>query len=181
MKLLQPLIYFCLLAVSATAIAQLKHPVYEQLAFDFYRTTILDSFPVKKKITVFKYILDAHPDLIFTVPDKICSLKHKSKQKFEVLKTYAESQYFDFASMMIELNTDSINKKQFSIKKQRRNYYPKLLITLPFTEEDNTDRVFVNVHEELSERLTVIYTLEFNTDLRVVDWCRTEQITYIEY
>ena len=167
--------------MSAITMAQLKHPVYEQLAFDFYRTTIQDSFPVKKKITVFKYILDAHPDLIFTVPDKICSLKHKSKQKFEVLKTYAESQYVDFDSMMIELNTDSINKKRFRVKKRRRNYYPKLLITLPFTQVDNTDRVFVNVHEEFSERLTVIYTLEFDTDLRVVDWCRTEHITYIEY
>ncbi|KGO93271.1 hypothetical protein [Flavobacterium subsaxonicum] len=160
--------------------AQAKFPFYEQLAFDFYRTTVLDSFPVKKKITVFKYILDVHPNYFFTAPNYVGSLNHKTDAKFVLLKTYAESQY-DFDSPMAELNTDSVNKKQFRVKEKRRNYYPKLLITLPFTEESSPERIFININEEHSETLIIFYSLEFDANGKVVNWCRTEHQIYIEY
>jgi hypothetical protein len=161
--------------------AQAKFPFYDQLAFDFYRTTVLDSFPVKKKITIYRYISDLHfTENCFTMPNCNENSRPIKTSGLGIWKEYDESMN-NFDAIMIELNTDSINKKQFRIKEMVGNYHPKLLIGSPLINESSPERVFLNIREEHSETLTIIYSLEFNTDGKVVNWCRTEHQIFIEY
>lgn len=173
----------CLLFIlmSSITMAQAKFPFYEQLAFDFYRTTVLDSFPVKKKITIYSYISDMHfSESYFTVP--ACNRHGKliKTSGLGILKEYEDSRN-TFDAILIELNTDAIDKKQFRIKERTVNRYPKLLIGSPFAEEDSTERVFITILEENSETLIIFYSLEFDANGKVVNWCRTEHQIYIEY
>jgi len=173
----------CLLFIlmSSITMAQAKFPYYEQQAFDFYRTIVLDSFPVKKKITIYSYISDMHfSESYFTVP--ACNRHGKliKTSGLGVLKEYEDSRN-TFDAVLIELSTNAIDKKQFRIKERTVNRYPKLLIGSPFTEENSPERIFININEEHSETLTIIYSLEFDAYGKVVNWCRTESRLYREY
>jgi hypothetical protein len=183
-KLLSNIKYVLCLLVLLTSVkttAQAKLPFYEQLTFDFYQKTILDSFPVKKKITVYKYIINNKQ---YTPVETVLCIKDipSSKRKtFSVLKAYQQNKT-NFPFDDPELNTDSVNKKQFRVKeKKSKGHYPQLFIDPPITEKDNKTRIFVNLNEVHSETLTINYCLEFDADGRIINWCREEIQAWIAY
>src|SRR5690606_31776379 len=42
--------------------SQVETPFFEQIAFDFYKDTIVKEYPSEKKIRIPKYAVDLHPD-----------------------------------------------------------------------------------------------------------------------
>jgi len=48
--------FILVVILSIEVSAQTKSPFYQQLAFNFYQNKILDSFPVNKRITIYKYV-----------------------------------------------------------------------------------------------------------------------------
>ena len=57
-------------------IAQNKVPFFEQIAFDFYRTEILNKHPVEKKIRVYKE-LQPYKENLFWYPRCLKKIKIK--------------------------------------------------------------------------------------------------------
>jgi len=97
-----------------------------------------------------------------------------------MLKSYTENQS-NFDSSWYELSTDSINEKQFRVRKKTGGRYPRLFISPPFIVDTNEKRIFINIHEEHNKTLTIVYCLEFDSDNNIFNWCRTEHQRYIEY
>lgn len=151
-------------------IAQTKFPFYEQIAFDFYQTKIIDSFPTKKKVKVYPYIIDFHPSgKKFSYPNCL-GITWKSREQFEEIESYIKSQY-NFDSERFELDFTKLNKKKFKIKKRGKGNYPRLHITAPHKEKNGTERVFVNIHET-HKYIYVTYHFEFNEKGKIINWCK---------
>ena len=157
-------------------IAQTEFPFYEQIAFDFYQSKLIDSFPTKKKVKVYKYATEFHTGLfslhnIFTTPICLNDIVWKSNDQFKVIETYAISQ-MQIESKLFELDLSNLDRKKFKIKKNGKGSFPKLFISPPNKEDNGTDRIFVNIYEKHSEK-TVNYHFEFNKTGDIIDWCRT--------
>lgn len=152
---------------------QTKFPFFEQIALDIYSSEIIYDFPVKKKIKVYKYLHDLHPEIYwFNTPSCLQNIAWSNNKQFEPIKGYQKKQ-FDVDSEQFELNTSNLNKKQFKIKKKAKAGYPKLFITNPHKEKGNNNRVFVNIYEVHNELKEIIYHLEFDNKGNIIDWCRT--------
>ncbi|MFI2742751.1 hypothetical protein ACG2LH_08430 [Zhouia sp. PK063] len=151
-------------------ISQTKFPFYEQIAFDFYQSTIIDSFPSKKKITVYPYVTDFHlSGYVFSNPTCL-GITWKSNKQFKEIEAYVESQR-NIDSDRFELDFSNLDKKRFQIKKRAKGNYPRLYITAPNKEINRTGRIFVNIYENY-ENQDIIYHLEFNDKGQIIDWCR---------
>jgi len=160
------------LLISGLAIAQTSTPFYEQIAFDLYRTEIIHSFPVKKRIKVYKYAFDFQPTLFwFYTPSCLSNIVWKSNDQFQPIKEYTTSQ-LKIDSNRFELDFSDLDKKKFKIKKFGKGSYPKLFISPPYKENEN-ERVFINIYEKHSERKEVIYHLEFDKTGVIKNWCQS--------
>jgi len=126
-----------LLLFNLIGLAQTKVPFYEQISFDFYKTEILDSFPVKKKIKVYKYYTSFHPkNRWFETPDCFQDITLKSNDQFKVMEPYLKLQR-SFQSNEYELDFSKTDKKQFKIKKYGKGDFPKLFISPPHHDKSN--------------------------------------------
>ena len=151
-------------------ISQTEFPFYEQIAFDFYQSKLIDSFPTKKKVKVYPYVFDFQPDyFVFSNPNCL-GIKWKNNEQFLPLESYVESQR-KIDSERFELDFSDLDKKKFKIKKRGKGNYPRLHITAPHKEKNGTERVFVNIHET-HENIYVTYHIEFNDKGKIIDWCR---------
>ncbi|MEQ6125227.1 hypothetical protein AAON49_13550 [Pseudotenacibaculum sp. MALMAid0570] len=152
---------------------------YEQLAFDFYATEVLQKFPVKKKIKIYKWFDDYHPNnFSFAVPDCLKNIVWKNNNEFKVISGYLKKQY-NLNSPNLELDFSKIDTKQFKIKKRKKGNFPKLFISYPHIEGNNQDRVFVNLYQLNSKVEVITYHIEFNSKDKVIDWCRKKTETII--
>ncbi|GGD15586.1 hypothetical protein GCM10011343_03140 [Flavobacterium orientale] len=149
--------------------SQSENPFYEQLAFDFYKESILKVFPVEKKITVFKSLnYDSSEHITYLPSDGLKMSVPKERDSIKILeyKKYWKS----FEDMRLDLDLKNIDRKQFKIKKSNRGYFPKLFVHYPKTYRD---RIFVVVHEKY-QNSGKYYTVEFNQQGKIIDWCTSE-------
>ena len=170
LKDLKKIILLTFLLNCGIGISQTEFPFYEQIAFDFYQTKLIDSFPTKRKVKVYPYVLDFHPDYFVFHNPSCLGIKWKNNKQFEPLAEYIETQ-MQFDSNRFELDFSNIDKKKFKVKKREKGSYPRLHITAPHKEIDGTERIFVNIHET-HEHLWISYHLEFNENGEIIDWCR---------
>ncbi len=172
---MKKIIFILSILISCNCYSQTDKIFYEQKAFDFYRFEILDSFPVSKKIKVYQSVFDSHhhPFIVgFVTPDCLDNISWKNNNQFSELKSYTVNQG-NLNPEITKLNFQDLDKIQFKIKKFGRGNYPKLFISSPHIENENYDRVFVNVYENHSTAKDVIYHLEFNKKGQIINWCRT--------
>lgn len=152
-------------------VSQTEFPFYEQIAFDFYQSTLIDSFPTKRKVKVYPYVMDFHPNKGGFYLPSCLGVDWKKNNSFKEIKKYVETQ-LQIDSDRFELNFSNLNKKKFKVKKRGKGNYPRLHITAPYQEINKTERIFVNVHE-IHKHLYVTYHLEFNNKGKIINWCRT--------
>ena len=152
-------------------ISQTEFPFYEQIAFDFYQSTIIDSFPSKKKIKVYPYVMDFHPSRTRFYNPICLGISWKSKTQFKELESYLETQ-LNIDSDRFELDFSNLDKKKFKIKRNGNGTYPKLQITAPHKEINGTESIFVNIHIT-NKYLYETYHIEFNNKGKIINWCRT--------
>ena len=152
-------------------ISQTEFPFYEQIALDFYQSTIIDSFPQNKKVKVYPYVINFHPSTNeFNNP--IClGMIGKRKNEFKELESYVETQ-IKIDSDRFELDFSNLDKKKFKIKKRGEGNYPRLKITPPNINIYRKDRVFVNIHIT-NKCLYETFHIEFNEKGEIIDWCRS--------
>ncbi|MEE9363423.1 MAG: hypothetical protein V3U92_12570 [Cellulophaga sp.] len=159
------------LLLGGILVAQTKTPFYEQLAFDLYKTKILEAHPVPKKITIYENAFGFHPTLFWnTPPSCFPNVTAKRGVKFKEISAYAKK-HWENDSDYFELDFSNLNKKQFKIKKKRKGKFPKLFISLPFIEQKKSRRIFVTIYEKY-ENKEVLYHIEFTKNGDIVDWCR---------
>jgi hypothetical protein len=163
-------IFLILLLFYGIGIAQTEFPFYEQIAFDFYQSKLIDSFPTKKKMKVYPYVVNFHPSgNAFSYPNCL-GITWKSGEQFERIETYEKSQY-NIESERFELDFTKLNKKKFKIKKRGKGNYPRLHITAPHKEKNGTERIFVNIHET-HKYIYITYHFEFNQEGKIINWCK---------
>ena len=167
------------LFISGFGFAQISTPFYEQLAFDLYQAEIIDSFPVKKRIKVYKQALEFHPTLFwFYTPSCLKNIVWKSNDQFQPIKEYTDSQ-LKIDSNRFELDFSDLDKEQFKIKKFGKGNYPKLFISPPYKENGNDERIFINIYEKHSEKKEIIYHLEFDKNGLIINWCWSKGINVV--
>jgi hypothetical protein len=168
-----------ILLIGELGFAQKKMPFYEQIAFDFYRSEIIDSFPVKKRIKIYKYAYDFQPNTHwFYTPSCLTNIVGKGSKQFIPIKEYVDNQW-RIESDKFELDFSELDKKQFKIKKSGKGSFPKLFISSPHIVKGNNKRIFVNIFVKHSERKEVIYHLEFNQSGIIKNWCQSVLETVI--
>ena len=148
--------------------AQKDFPFFEQIAFDFYRTKLVDSFPVKNKIKIFPYVTQFQTS---GISNPTClGIIWKSNDQFQKVDSYAKNQY-NIDSNRYELDFRNLDKRKFKIKRNGKGNFPKLYISAPNTEINGTNKIFVDINETYKNK-TVIYHLEFNKNGEIMNWCR---------
>lgn len=151
-------------------ISQNEFHFYEQIAFDFYQSKIIDSFPTKKKVKVYPFVIDFHTSgNVFSNPTCL-GIIWKSNEQFEKIESYVESQH-NIDSERFELDFSNLNKKKFKVKKRGKGNYPRLHITAPHKEKNGTKGIFVNIHET-HKYIYVTYHFEFNQKGEIINWCK---------
>ena len=154
-----------ILFISLFSSAQ-EHPFYEQFAFDFYGTTILDSIPVKKRIIVYENVFDFQ-----ILTHKFHSFLGSKQDKYEAIYAYRQKQHA-FDSEFSTLKLDDLNKRKFKVRKKVKEKYPRLFITAPHIKNNIPDKVYLNIHVEESRFFNNIYYLELNNKGKVLNWRR---------
>ena len=158
-------LFFCL---SFKCFAQSNYLFYEQLAFDFYREEILKKFPVKEKITVYKSLNYDSSEEIYYVPSN--GLKTKIPNQRDSINRIDFSKYWkNINANKFKLNLTNIDKKQFKIKKSNNGSFPKLFVHYPKVYKE---RVFVIVHQK-HESSGTYFTIEFDQNGKIIDWCKS--------
>ncbi|ESU21146.1 hypothetical protein FSS13T_27350 [Flavobacterium saliperosum S13] len=159
---------FLFLSFNFKCFAQSDYPFYEQIAFDFYKDEILKNLPVKKKITVYKSLNYNAAEEIHYVPSN--GLKTKVPQHRDSIKKIDFSRYWkSINANRFELNLTNIDKKQFKIKKSNNGSFPKVFVHYPKIYKD---RVFIIVHQKY-ENSGTYYTIEFDENGKIIDWCKS--------
>jgi hypothetical protein len=152
--------------------SQVETPFFEQIAFDFYKDTILDKYPSKKKIRIAKYAMDLHPHFYRLQVDKCLTGEFlDEKTDLEILSSYATKQ-MDFDNYNKLMLYDGINKKQFRIKKSKTEKYPYLNISIPYHKKEKPEVLFVTISENHKKK-TILYYILIDNNGNVNNWCRT--------
>jgi len=171
---LKKILIILFLLISEFGFTQTEMPFYEQIAFDFYRTEIIDSFPIKKRIKVYEYAIEFQPTMLWFIrPNCLADMVWKNNDQFQPIKEYTDNQWLNINSKQFQLDFSDLDKKQFKIKKLGRGSFPKLFISPPHKENENNQRIFVNVYLEHNERKLVIYHFEFDKSGKIKNWCQS--------
>ena len=154
--------------------SQVETLFFEQIAFNFYKDTILEKYPSEKKIRISKYAVDLHPNYNKFHVDKCLIGEYLDEESdMDVLNSYAEKQSdFDFYSRLMDY--DGINKKQFRIKKSKTESYPYLRISMPTHRKDGFELFYVTISEN-HKKENIIYYLLIDKNGIVKNWCRKVQ------
>ena len=162
--------------MSFKSFAQSNYPFYEQLAFNFYKEEILKAFPVKTKITVYKSLNYDAGEEMYYVPSN--GLKSEVPRQRDSIKRIEYSKYWKGVDdSRFELNLSNIDKKQFKIKKSNKGSFPRIFVHYPKTYKN---RVFVIVHQKYQNSGTY-YTIEFDQNGKIIDWCKSIYETVTVY
>lgn len=163
------------LLINGLGFAQLNEPLYQQIAFDFYRTEIIDSISVKKQINIYKYALNFKTNLSsFYIPSSSCMSNKvwKNKDLKQRRKQYIESLIY-INPNRFKLDFSDLDETLFKIKRYRKGNYPKLFIGSPYKEYENDNRVLINIYlERNSDQQDHIYHLVIDQTGKIKDWCK---------
>ena len=169
-RILNTIIFF--LIINIDCFSQSEYPFYEQLAFNFYKDTILEIYPVERKIIVFKSLNYDSGEEIYYVPSDC--LKTKLPNYGKNIEKLKYSKYWRrFEDMRLDLDLTNIDKKKFKIRKFNRGNFPKLFVHYPKVYEN---RIFVIVHEKY-QNCGKYYTVELNKAGEIIDWCQSKYET----
>ena len=159
---------------------QVKPPFFEQIAFDFYKDTIVRKYPSEKKIRIPKYAADFHPDYYrFQVDECLTGEFLDEKTNLQILNSYAEKDTdFDFYIKL--MNYDGINKKPFRIRKSKTERYPYLRISKPYHKKNDSETYFVNIIE-YHKKWSIEYFLRIDKNGKIIKWCRDKDIIVTQY
>lgn len=128
-------------------------PNYEQIAFDYYRNTIVDKNSNKNKMTLWTEIkkqgyLQWYPGCL---------------KNFDFNKT--DEFIFNISeSSKIEIDADD----RFRIKKWGKGPYPRISVTTSFRNKENQHIVTIY---EIHKHSGIIYYIELDGDGTIKDWC----------
>nr|WP_298790797.1 hypothetical protein [uncultured Allomuricauda sp.] len=162
------------------AFGQVEIPFFEQIAFDFYRDSLLTKFPVKKRIKIPKYTLDFHSSSYkFQVNECLTGELLTEGKELEILSIYALEQ-MDFDSPTHIMKYKNLDEKQFRVKKSKANGYPNLRISQPYMKIDNYEDFYIIISENY-KRKNVTYYLVIDKNGNLKNWCRNESELIIIY
>ncbi len=163
---------------SFTVFGQLEIPFFEQIAFDFYKDSILSIYPLERKIKVFRYTIDSHPtEHKFVVQNCLTGRTLAEGEELQLFSTYLLQQN-DWDAPNFELKYSTLDKSLFKIKNRAVQGHPKLLISAPHFEKDKVEVVYLNIIED-HKNFDTVYHLKINIEGEVLNWCRTETETII--
>jgi len=129
------------------AFGQVEIPFFEQIAFDFYKDSILTKFPVKKRIKVPMYTTDFHTySYKFQVDKCLTGQLLTEGKELKIFENYVLEQ-LDFDSPTHVMNYENANKKPFRIKKSKSNNYPNLRISRPYMKKNNLENFYIIISE----------------------------------
>ncbi len=158
--------FFILFISSYNCFSQSEKPFYEQIAFDFYKESILKTYPVKRKITIYKSLTYNSEEEIYYIPSN-CLKNEISNNEKKIEKLEFSKYWKTFEDMRLNLDLKDINKKQFKIRKNNNGSFPKLYIHYPKIYKN---RIFVILHEKKLNN-GKYYIIEFNESGEIIDWC----------
>ena len=161
------LIIIILLVSNLNCIAQSNEPFWEQIAFDFYRTEILQKSPIKKRIKISKEL-----NSIYYL--KADCLKNKIINEKEI--NLVKSKHFE----NFELDLEKIDKKQFRIvKKIDKLSNSEVFVEVSKAYEFN-GRIFVVINEFVASQGKK-YTFEFDKNGNIIDWCKSSEYLQLQF
>jgi hypothetical protein len=160
------------------AIGQVEIPFFEQIAFDFYKDSLLTKFPVKKRIKIPKYTINFHDDYHkFQVNNCLTGELLTDGKELEVFGIYVLEQ-MDFDSPTHVMKYDNINKKQFRVKQSKSKNYPNLRISLPHHKKADFEDYYLIITEN-HKRRHIDYYLWVDIKGKIKNWCRNESKSII--
>jgi hypothetical protein len=167
-------ILICALCTFSSPIQQ-REIFYEQIAFDYYSTVIVDSFPIRKKIRINEFVIDVHPSQTHLDIAK-CLLPNVAPKNYKLIaiEGYKANQ-LNIDGDQFKLNLANIDKNKFKIKSNGKGSYPKVQISLPFYHPLDPNKTLITVYENLSDLRSNRYTLDINIDGEITSWCREER------
>lgn len=152
---------------------QVEIPFFEQIAFNFYKDSLLTEFPVKKRVAIQKYTVDFHDySNKFQIDRCLTGNDLTEGIELEIFSIYASEQ-MDFDSPTHVMNYVNVDKRQFIIKKSKTNRYPYLRISQPYHKTDNFENFYLIITENYKDKV-VRYELLFNNKGTIKNWCRKE-------
>ncbi len=155
------------------AFGQVEILFFEQIAFDFYKDSLLTKFPVKKQIKVPKYTLNFHSGSYkFQVNECLTGVLLVDGKELEIYGTYALEQ-MDFDSPTHVMNYENVDKKQFRIKKSNSNGYPNLKISQPYHKKTDFENFYIIISENY-KRKNITYYLLIDAKGKIKNFCRKE-------
>ncbi|MDT8415968.1 MAG: hypothetical protein RQ735_11420 [Flavobacteriaceae bacterium] len=120
---------------------QVEIPFFEQIAFDFYKDSLLTKFPVKKRIKIPKYTTDFHVSSYkFQVNECLTGELLTEGKELEIFGIYALEQ-MDFDSPTHVMNYENLDKKQFRIIKLNNNL--NLRISQPYHKKGDYENFYL--------------------------------------
>jgi len=148
--------------------AQSDNPFYEQNAFDFYRTEIVQKTQIKGKLKITTKLKSLYYLSAECLKNKIYNEKN--------IKILHNSKYFQG----YQLNIKDIDRKQFrKVKKINKNLNSEKFVEVSVAYEFE-NRIFVVIYEFVAGHYRD-YTFEFNREGKIIDWCKsseTEQLIF---
>tara|TARA_R110002051_G_scaffold282403_1_gene344162 strand:- start:926 stop:1462 length:537 start_codon:yes stop_codon:yes gene_type:complete len=150
---------------------QVESPLlFEQIAFDFYKDSIIKKYPSEKKIRIAKYVVDMHPTYYRIQVSKCLTGEFlDEKTNLEVLSSSAaKKKDFDFYNQLMDYV--GIDKKQFRIKNSKTESYPYLRISMPYHKKEEPENLFVIVSENYKKK-NITYYLLISKNGIVKNWC----------
>jgi hypothetical protein len=145
---------FFLLTISISVTGQ-QTPNFEQLAFDYYRNTILTENPHKKKRVTFWTEIEKK-EYLFWYP--------------RCIDNFDDEKWKDFISNPSQTTTiDTKGDKRFKIKKLGTGGYPRVFSTASFSNKDNQHIVTI---VEINKWDGITYHIEMDDLGQIKKWCR---------
>ena len=143
-----------LLTISISVAGQ-STPNYEQIAFDYYRNTILTENPHKKKRVTFWTEIEKK-EYLFWYP--------RCVDKFD------DEKWSEFISNISKATTiDTKGDKRFKIKKLQTGSYPRVFVTASFSNRDDQQIVTI---VEINKWDGITYHIEMDNQGQVKKWCQ---------
>lgn len=171
---MKKLIFLFLIINSYLTYSQVDVGFIEQLSFDFYKDSILQKHPLKKRIKIPLYVLDFYSGL--TSENTI-----RSNNKGKVIEFIYDFKLLDFDDFCVEIKFSSQLKKHFKIKTSNYRKYPYLSMSLPFKTNDGATQFHITIYEHHSDQKDIEYNLIFDENWNVLNWKRSIIKTYKIY
>lgn len=157
----------------AFAFGQVEIPFFEQIAFDFYKDSLLTKFPAKKRVKIPKYTTDFHFSYYkFQVSRCLTGELLTEGKELVVFENYVLEQ-MDFDSPTHVMNYENVDKKQFRIKNSKSSGYPNLRISRPYHKENELEEFFMIISENYKKK-NITYYLIVDANGKIKNWCRNE-------